>query len=325
MKNHFSHGCVKNFIYFWIIKYLEMKIRLSVLALGLTFFFGCQGQDPIMVTPVVEDDPIYSFFVAGHAYGKPIWDTTVVREPGLYKPFVAHFDELNNNPNLHMGFLTGDLVQDANAENWEVAEAQIASLDMPIYIAPGNHDSNGEAPYADRVDSTYRSFTYHGDLFLVLDTNLKPWHIAGAQLQFVKDELAAYRGDGNIYVFFHSILWFETEGRFAEYQPNWWQSRPADANFYTELLPCFDNQGKHVYFFAGDAGARAGFELFYYDQAHVTFIASGMGGNKHDNYLIVNVLPNHKIAFEIIELAGVNEAEKKHLVDYQWPETIDLN
>jgi hypothetical protein len=50
-----------------------------------------------------------------------------------------------------------------------------------------------------------------------------------------------------------------------------------------------------------------------------------MGGNKHDNYLIVNAMPDHKVTFEIIELDGIYEDGPKQLESYQWPEKIDLN
>ena len=85
------------------------------------------------------ETPLYSFFSAGHTYGHP-----QTPQYGFHPPFKDYFDELNDNPNLEIGFLTGDVVPWKTADYWDSVEVDMAKLGMPLYIAAGNHDIGEE-------------------------------------------------------------------------------------------------------------------------------------------------------------------------------------
>lgn len=42
----------------------------------------------------------------------------------------------------HIAIITGDLIQDGGADAYKLLEQMFASLDIPVYAIPGNHDSS---------------------------------------------------------------------------------------------------------------------------------------------------------------------------------------
>ena len=60
--------------------------------------------------------------------------------------------------------------------------------------------------------------------------------------------------------------------------------------------------GENVFLFAGDVGAFDNKSEFFYDNiSGVNFFATGMGGGKRDNFLLLHV--NHgKVGIELMQL-----------------------
>ena len=107
-------------------------------------------------------DTSYSFFVAGHTYGKPN-----VNNEGFHPPFKAKFDRIRNDAKIDFGVLTGDVVIYATPQCWDDVDADIALLDKPIYFAVGNHDMKNRALFESRYGKTYQSFVHKNDLFII--------------------------------------------------------------------------------------------------------------------------------------------------------------
>jgi hypothetical protein len=295
-------------------KVFEIKILAVLLAFAATaiiFLQGCRKdeQPVIAAEPVVE----YSFFVAGHTYGKPGANNT-----GLHPPMVAKFDLIKNDSTIEFGVLTGDIVENASASKWDAVDAQLAGLHMPVYFAAGNHDIWNRPLYESRYGSTFYWVEHHNDLFIVLDPNYENWNISDEQVVFMHQVLDEKAGAVNhIFVFFHQLLWWEPDNIYKNVQPNSFAGRADTINFWTEIEPAFRAQAKPVFMFCGDVGAHpTGDEFMYHRYQNITLVASGMGGQQRDNFVICDAWSDKSVTFRLIALNTPGIYDLGKLEDY---------
>ncbi|MEO9531630.1 MAG: T9SS type A sorting domain-containing protein [Crocinitomicaceae bacterium] len=245
----------------------------------------------------------YSFFVAGHTYGDP-----GVNNPGLHPPFLAAFDSINADTSITFGVLTGDIVSpNPIAQDWDEVDSNLATLNVPVHFAVGNHDMENRPLYESRYGDTYYSLMKGKDLCIFLDPNIDGWNISGDQLDFLKTTLSDLSEVRNIYVFMHQLIWREDDNKYAYIAVNSFVGRADEVNFWTEVEPLFHNNGHQTYFFAGDLGAGDWSSDFAYDRYdNINFIASGMGGPFGDHYIVVNVdkWGNLSYDFECLDSTG---------------------
>lgn len=268
---------------------------LVISVLILTLSAGCQRFDEIPSLPEVE----YSFFVAGHVSGIP-----GNQKLGLYSEFLKAFPSIKANQQIQFGVLTGDVVVDPSQASWDAVDKDLSQLAIPIYIAPGNHDVRNRALYNDRHGLGFRSFIHSGDLFIILDPNLDHWNIRGEQLSFLEQVLADAEGKvDHVFVFFHQLLWWEPDNIFADVPFNSDENRADTLNFWPEIVPLFLDLPSQVYMFAGDVGAFSDDEgCMYYEDQNLTFIASGMGNESTDNFIVADVHFDNTVTFRLIAL-----------------------
>ena len=82
--------------------------------------------------------------------------------------------------------MTGDIVFPfPNAQDWDEIDAEIDTLDLPIYFTVGNHDMENCPLFESRCGIAYFDFIYNNDLFIVLDPDIDGWNITGSQLLFL--------------------------------------------------------------------------------------------------------------------------------------------
>lgn len=242
----------------------------------------------------------YSFFIAGHVYGK-----AGVNNVGVHPLFKAQFDTIKKQKNIELGVLTGDIVSpNPKVQDWVEVDADLADLGIPVYFAVGNHDMENRPVYEARYGKTYYSFVHQTDLFIVLDPNLDEWNITGDQLDFLKRALKENEKKvHNIYVFFHQVLWIKKGTKYQDIKPNSLAGRAAEINFWSEIEPLFHQLSNPVFMFAGDVGAGSWAADFYYDQYdNITFMASGMGEGNGDNYVILNVAEDKSVTYDKIAI-----------------------
>ena len=243
----------------------------------------------------------YSFFVAGHTYGvkeKPV--------PGLHMPFVADFDNINNYPNLSFGVLTGDIVYYSRDTSWDNVDRQLADLDVPIYFTTGNHDEGHKTIYKERYGIKYYSFEQGADLCIVLNPGLGGWNIWNEQMDFLKAQMERAPNYEHVFLFFHHLVWWDASNEYRNFRPNSQDGRAPTVNFLPEVLPMLQACGRPVYCFAGDVGAAGQPTVFFADRReNVYLIASGMGNQRKDNYLLVDVHPETGVEIKIRWLQGL--------------------
>lgn len=239
----------------------------------------------------------YSFFMAGHTYGKPS-----VANDGMHPPFLAVFPYLMSRPEIEFGALLGDIADfHPNAASWDKAEEQIDTLGIPVHFVPGNHDMYDTAEYYSRYEPFY-SLKHNEDLLIVLHPYFSGWNIAGEQWDFLEKTLQIQASSSrNIFILFHQLLWYNESNKYKEFIPNSLDGRAPTINFWSKFIPLLLSYPNQFILAAGDIGANNGPKQFMYDHwNNIHFIATGMGNGIDDNIVIANVYTNGSIDFEII-------------------------
>ncbi len=266
----------------------------------MLWLISCQQENP--------DNNAYSFFVAGHLYGKP-WKYNNDRP---HTPFVDYIPEINNHPGIAFGIFTGDVVRKPERANFDTLIKDLSTLNVPWYVVPGNHDIGDRELFRKYFGDTlndnrpYRCFTYNRDLFILLDANEDKWNIKGKQLEFLKKTLAEKAPEiRNIFVFVHQLIFWNNNNEFRNIHVNWPPDIPDTTNYWSEIEPLLAGTKKPVFLFAGDLGANNQATPFlYYKKNNIVYIASGMGNMKNDNFIFVNVNRDGKVTFDLIALQG---------------------
>lgn len=254
--------------------------------------------------------PIYSFFTAGHTYGKP-GDIHY----GLHYPFVDFIPTINNFYNVEVGILTGDVVVSPTAAYWDSAQIDIAKLDMPIFIAAGNHDVGAE--FLERFGSYYSSFIKNNDLFIILCPNKNTWNIDGLQLEFLINTLENNYADvNNIFIFLHELIWWSPTNIYQNVAINYVPYYPGSTNFDDIIKPLLLSYSNNITIYAGDLGCTTQVSPFmYHSFDNITLIGSGMGGGLEDNIIITEIYED-SIYYNLIAINGENPNALGELSDF---------
>jgi hypothetical protein len=287
----------------------EMKWVCLIFVLAL-FHVNCTKKTE---GRVLEKEVVYSFFVAGHVYGKP-----GVNNVGVHPPFKSKFNLIKNDSLIQFGVFTGDIVYQPSIQDWDEIDDDVNDLGIPVYFAPGNHDMLNKELFEQRYGDTYFHFIKNKDLFIVLDPNIDSWNISGNQLSFLENvvEKNAENVD-NIFVFFHQVLWWDKENKYKNVHLNSVDYRSDSLNFFATIEPMFRELTNNVVMFSGDVGAFYTAQEFMHDNyENITLVASGMGGGVRDNFIITDVYSDKTIGYRLIHLNGDNINSLGNLTDY---------
>jgi len=274
---------------------------LLLLTLLLNSCKGEQIEKSLINDSGNTEEPIITFAVAGHVYGNSDHYTH-----SIYPSFLKKFREDDAARNFDYLFLTGDVVYDTTFSTSKFVEAQLDSLNISWFIAQGNHDLQTlfDKKLNDRSDVDMNLIRYRKNEFLVFNTSKPGWSIGKDEMLMLKHYLSNVNPDStdNIFVFTHQLWWERnTPHTFELYsiRPNSFALYDGPSDFWKDVFPSFDSTGIETWFFAGDVGADEKLESYYEDQHNqFHFYASGMGGGKADNYLIVEVYQNGHVDIE---------------------------
>ena len=272
-----------------------------VLLLAVLFLFSCDFE-----TPGSEAQISYSFFVAGHVYGNKQLGTR-----GFHPPFKKKLPMIKEHDSIKFGVLAGDIVFKNDESSWDIIDREVNALGMPVFFVPGNHDLHESdlfrRRYADKTTGeTYFSFYEKGDLFIFLDANIDSWNISGKQLEFLKKTLSNNTAENNIFIFVHQLIWWDKNNEFANIVPNQViSSIPDSLNYWSDVEPLLSKLPNKVFLFAGDLGAeKKTTPYLYFQKNNISYIASGMGSEENDNFILTNVLSDGRVEFQLVALQG---------------------
>ncbi|MAG57800.1 MAG: hypothetical protein CMJ83_16055 [Planctomycetes bacterium] len=294
-----------------------MARRLRGVVLALALLSGCDAEKPdsppSSVFPERTIKPLnakarrprqsapFTFLVAGHVYGD--WQKKPVLPPAGLRRYLAqdHHDDLI--------VLLGDSVY-RYAERGPTMEF-LKTVPIPVYNAPGNHDYTQPRDYEKRYGPSYGGFMHGGSLFVVLNTEVQPWHISKTQLRWLDRVMAgAVERDDieRVFVFAHKLV-FAANERYLPVLLQANESYPLQGpnNFDTEVRPLLSRIAKRrpVTWFSGDVGTPRSMPLFR-DQdpeSGITYVATGLGDNASDHLLRIAVPAEGPISITVVPLA----------------------
>lgn len=284
-----------------------MRIRELILLLGVLLMTNLLSART--------DSLAYSFFIAGHTYGK-----AGVNNVGLHPAFKDKFGYIQSREEIAFGVLLGDIVSpDPVAQDWDEVDADIDTLGLPVYFAVGNHDMENRPLFESRYGDTYYSFIYQNDLFVILDPNLDGWSISGLQLEFLQNTIASNSiSVDNIFVMFHQLLWWQSDNIYSAVRPNSFAGMSSPTNFWTDIEPLLNSLPNQVVCCAGDFGAAYWSDDFMYDTYdNISFVGTGMGEGIGDNFIVINVNTNKSVSYDLICLNNPELNCFGDLVDYK--------
>ena len=253
----------------------------------------------------------YSFFVAGHLYGKP-----GTSDIGAYSEFKEKFDFIKSYEKLSFGVMTGDAVKEGKEEEWKALVSDVNDLSVKCHLSRGNHDYKNEENLNKYFPEKYYSFKHGADLHIILDANIDGWNISGEQLQFLKNKINLEKEFvKNIFLYTHQVIWFNPDDHPRYLHVNSEYGRNPKSNFHSEVLPLFDNTNCQVYFFAGDVGAGSWASDISYTKpsSHIHLIASGMGDGVNDSFIMVTMDENSHPNFSVISVDSNNKNQVQNL------------
>lgn len=278
-----------------------MRFRVNtiifVLLLSLSAISNAQNQD-------------YSFFVAGHTYGNP---NNI--QYGIHQNFVDYFPVLNNDPKMELGFLTGDVVYQSTPAYWDSAQVDLDVLEMPFYIAAGNHDMGSE--FVNRFGDYYFSFQHQQDLFIVLTPGLSQWNIEGEQLAFLENILETYAAESRyIFIMLHQLIWWSPTNIYQDVIINWIPQYPGSTNFDEVVKPLLLSYPNETFVYAGDVGSKPGVSpCMYHQMGNLHLIASGMGSLIYDNIIVTNIT-SEGVELDLVAINGEGPDSLGELTDW---------
>lgn len=231
------------------------------------------------------------FLVAGHLYGDP-------QHKGMpADSFVAAIPELARS-GADLLVCCGDTFRIGVAPCFDATAAQLQRLPFAVFNAVGNHDVTDRAGYRARFGATHGAFVHAGCLFVVLDTELQPWEIEGAQLDFLRQVLAAAAARDDlraVFCFAHKLVFAHRQRYFDLVAGgNAIDGLSGPNHFAAEVLPLLTACAEKlpVYWCAGDIGTAHTLPAFCDrdPQSGVTFLATGIGDLPRDALLDFTVV-----------------------------------
>lgn len=254
-----------------------------IFLLLLVSLAGCAEDTPSPVEPIIPEAE-YSFFVAGHTYGRPGVDNI-----GLHPPFVSAIEE-SGLEQFSFGVLTGDIVKTPSASDWDEVDTQVVEFGCPVHFSVGNHDMYDRDLFTSRYGSTWHAFRHEGDLFIILDGEEEGGSLTGEQFNFLSAELEA-SDYHRIFLFVHKLIWIHDDTPWSPLRGflNSGEGYDYTNNYWSHVQPLLQDTGVPVYLIAGDVGVVWAMALFFQQGGNITYIASGMGGDREENYLEVSI------------------------------------
>ena len=255
------------------------------------------------------DNSEYSFLVAGHTYGSHHHFNE-----GIYPKFLSRVqEEIAYNDEFLL--LTGDIVRNSTAKSWKIVDEQLKKLPIPSYLSMGNHDISvsGFKFFKKKHGNSYYYFKKGNDLFFCFNVNLNWGEITKEQINLFKNVLNEFKSR-NIFIFFHELIWTQGKLSYLHIRHNW-GTYLFESNFWDDIYPILRSFPKRqFYLLAGDVGGTPNsISAFYQKKQNVTFLASGMGETKEENFMRITV----KQKSTDIELIPLNkEVLLGHITDY---------
>lgn len=181
------------------------NIIVHILWLGLFFNFTNAQQIPVTHKPFNSDPGIFRFAIMS--------DRTGGMQPGVFKQAVDKVNLMQPEFVVSVGDLIDGYTEDPKIWNsqWDEFDGIVATLNMPFYHIPGNHDASNNLmidAWHKRLGKDYYHFKYKDVLFLALNTDeIQGGGIGPEQIAYAQKVLTENQDVRWTLVFMHRPLW----------------------------------------------------------------------------------------------------------------------
>ena len=280
---------------------------LRGLALGLALVpalaLSAELISPVNGLPLVQpaEGDGYTFWLVGHSYGETVYPVASL---------LVNLGEINRSRARGL-VLLGDAVQAPTPVHLRNLRKVAEQLEMPVFIAPGNHDTRDPEAFENAFGDTYFDFRIGGDLYVVLYLHLHWDAVSPTQLDWFRERMRLAAADPevrNVILLSHHLVWCVDDPRLAMVRSR--LTFPPDYRegfFSGQILPILDEIAAHrpVYWISGD---RTAFPPFFWKdpERNVTYLATGMRDHPADSIVELRSLASGEIRFRLVSLSGLD-------------------
>lgn len=233
---------------------------------------------------------------------------------------------------------TGDLFMDAEKDRARYERSFFTRLKMPLFNAPGNHDSGPAEDQVIRVGGwkqvlyaptdpgpTVSWMEIPGPIVAVLNTERSDGSADSERiammnrlLEVVDSTHEETRSLAQVFVASHRPVWAEDDPQYADLFKDNTRSLTG-TNFQKEVYPILDEIAKHahIYWISGSLGGEAPSSIFFQEHApNITYIQCAIRDEPRDALLIADVYPD-SIHWSALSLTG-QELKAPQTYDAAW-------
>jgi hypothetical protein len=205
--------------------------------------------------------------------------------------------------------LLGDALRYPTPFHIDILQRVVDSIELPVFLAPGNHELRSPGTYESRFGPTVYDFRIGHDFYLVFELSLYQGAMRPEQLAYFARSLETAARDPevlNILVFSHQLAWAVDDPRLVAVREQLNFALDYRSDFFArELEPALEaaSARKPVYWISGD---RSGFPPLYWKvpEAEITYLATGLKDDENDSILELRSAPDGEIGFHLVSLAG---------------------
>ncbi len=258
----------------------------------------------------------YRFLVGGHTYGAHDAPAS-----GLFEPLRLAWEVPGAIEGARFVVLCGDAVVNPHPDRFADLDQDLAELGLPVFLAPGNHDSLRKPGSPDVISLRYQkrrlAFRYGPDAYIVGDTASGGGNVAAKDLEDLKAMLA--RKPRALFLFLHHLVWIDEDkvarGEAEASSVNGLVGYAQKGNFDDVVLPLLKEANTQSFVFAGDLGAGSAAVQFFEKRAdNVHLIAGGMGEHPKVGVYHSVVVFSDGVQIEVCWLKGGKR--EKHWVGF---------
>jgi hypothetical protein len=231
--------------------------------------------------------------IIGHAYGD-----SESKNLGVYPKLLKFLNEQEYFFDLII--VAGDLVRDSSKKNYTLAVKQLKQFGTKLLIAPGNHDigfkysDNRRKIFKDSFGNFYNYTIFKNNLIFTLDTNINST-IDKDQFEWLKKIVSQNSNIKNIIIATHQVAWRNSvKNKLLLDKHKKWEIIEDNKNKlikFSKLIEYLDSRNKKTYFFSGSVNHKH--YLYCYKRKNITYINSGVGVNKVDSIVIIDLGENY--------------------------------
>ncbi len=279
-------------------------MRAAILGIGVILLAGTlstAAARPINGRELRQPVPgaAYAFWIVGHSYGRSVYPASSL---------LANLDRINRSGALGL-ILLGDALRYPTPFHVDILRRVVDSIEMPVFLAPGNHELRDPGTYEAVFGPTYYDFRLRGDQYLVFEASLYHGGMRPEQLAWLVERLGAAGADPqvtNVVVLSHQLAWAVDDPRLLAVRSQ--LNFPDDYRsgfFAREIAPAVEAVAavKPVYWISGD---RSGFPPFYWKvpELELRYAATGLKDDEDDAMLELYSSAEGEIELRLVSLAG---------------------